>query len=263
MKAAEQPRLDIVIPVYNEGANILQTLQALKRAMQTSARVLICYDREDDDTLPAIRNNGDKLAGLAIDFVRNRGKGAHGAVLSGFAEGKAPFAVVFPADDDYNAGILDPMVRLAESGCDIVCASRFMPGGSMTGCPWLKAALVRAGNFTLYHLARLPTHDASNGFRLFSRRAISEIPIESSQGFCYSIELLVKAHRLGWRIGEVPARWFERAHGASRFQVLKWLPSYLRWYFYAFATTFLRRGLRDGGVAKPAPARATQGGGKR
>ena len=94
----------------------------------------------------------------------------------------------------------------------------------MVGCPWLKAVLVRAANFTLYHLARLPTHDASNGFRLFSRRVTTEIPIESERGFCYSIELLVKCHRLGWRIGEVPARWFERAHGASRFQVVKWLP---------------------------------------
>ena len=79
--------------------------------MKTPLRVLICYDREDDDTLPAIRDNRDKLGGLAIDFVRNRGKGAHGAVLSGFAAGEAPFAVVLPADDDYNAAILDPMVR--------------------------------------------------------------------------------------------------------------------------------------------------------
>ena len=100
---------------------------------------------------------------------------------------------------------------------------------------------MRAANFTLYHLARLPTRDASNGFRLFSRHAIEQIVIESTRGFCYSIELLVKCHRLGWRIGEVPARWFERAHGASRFQVMKWLPDYLRWYRYAFATTYLRR----------------------
>ena len=132
------------------------------------------------------------------------------------------------------------MVRQAESGCDIVCASRFMPGGSMVGCPWLKATLVRIGNFTLHHLARLPTHDASNGFRLFSRRVLDEIAVESDSGFCYSIELLVKCHRLGWRVGEVPARWFERSHGASRFQVLRWLPAYLRWYFYAFGTTWLR-----------------------
>jgi dolichol-phosphate mannosyltransferase len=100
---------------------------------------------------------------------------------------------------------------------------------------------VRTASFTLYHLARLPTHDASNGFRLFSRHAISQIEIQSVRGFCYSIELLVKCHRLGWRIGEVPAQWFQRAHGSSRFQVIKWLPEYLRWYCYAFATTYLGR----------------------
>ena len=162
-------------------------------------------------------------------------------VLTGFSTSEAPFVLVYPADDDYNAGMLDAMVTEAAKGCDIVCASRFMPGGSMVDCPLLKALLVRAGNFTLYHIARLPTHDASNGFRLFSRRVLNEITIESDRGFCYSLELLVKCHRLGWRIGEVPARWFQRAHGASRFQVIRWLPDYLRWYAYAFATTYLRR----------------------
>ena len=54
-------RLDIVIPVYNEGGNILRTLEALGRDLKTPSRVLICYDREDDDTLPAIESNRDKL----------------------------------------------------------------------------------------------------------------------------------------------------------------------------------------------------------
>ena len=44
-------------------------------------------------------------------------------------------------------------------------------------------------------------------------QGMDEIAIESDRGFCYSIELLVKCHRLGWRIGEVPARWFQRTHG--------------------------------------------------
>jgi dolichol-phosphate mannosyltransferase len=244
MTTAAPPRLDIVIPVYNEGANILQTLQSIAREVATPKRVLICYDREDDDTLPAIRDNRAAFGELAIDFVRNRGRGAQGAVLSGFAASDAPFAIMLPADDDYNAGVVDAMVGQATTGCDIVCASRFMAGGSMVGCPWLKALLVRTGNFTLYHLARLPTRDASNGFRLFSRRTMDEIVIESGRGFCYSIELLVKCHRLGWQIGEVPARWIERTHGPSRFRVLRWLPAYLRWYAYAFATTYLRRPAR-------------------
>jgi glycosyltransferase involved in cell wall biosynthesis len=235
------PELDIVIPVYNEGRNIVATLAALKRSVTTPARVLICYDHAEDDTLPAIRADAQAHAGLAVEFVRNRGRGAHAAVMTGFAASTAPFVLMYPADDDTNAAMLDRMVALARAGCDIVCASRFMPGGAMVGCPLLKAALVRSANFTLRHVARLPTTDASNGFRMFSRRVVERIPVESEAGFCYSIELLVKAHRLGWRIAEVPVRWFERRHGASRFQVIKWLPAYLRWYAYAFATTFLRR----------------------
>ena len=172
------PRLDIIIPVYNEGANIVPTLASIAQAVKTPNRVLICYDHEDDDTLPAIKDNREALSKLTIEFVRNRGNGAHGAVLTGFATSTAPYLLVFPADDDYNAGMLDALVAKAQTGCDVVCASRFMAGGAMTGCPWLKAVLVRAANFTLYHLARLPTHDASNGFRLFSRRAISQIEIE-------------------------------------------------------------------------------------
>ena len=100
---------------------------------------------------------------------------------------------------------------------------------------------MRTAAFTLHHFAALPTKDPTSGFRMFSRRVIDQIRVEFDQGFCYSIELLVKAHRLGWKISEVPALWFERQHGASRFRVLKWLPAYLRWFKYAFATTYLRR----------------------
>ena len=50
-----EPELDIVIPVYNEGRNIVATLAGLARAVTTPARVLICYDHADDDTLPAIK----------------------------------------------------------------------------------------------------------------------------------------------------------------------------------------------------------------
>ena len=70
MTAAAPPRLDIVIPVYNEGANIAPTLRALANNVKTPLRVLICYDREDDNTLPAIAAIRGTLGGLAIDNVR-------------------------------------------------------------------------------------------------------------------------------------------------------------------------------------------------
>jgi dolichol-phosphate mannosyltransferase len=233
-------QLDIVIPVFNEGRNILTTLTELRKRVRTPSRILICYDQPDDDTLSTIKAHPERVEGLRIEFVRNQSRGPHAAVMSGFAASRAPFVLVFPADDDFNAGIIDTMVAKAEQGADIVCASRFIPGGCMVGCPWLKAVLVRTTAFTLYYVARLPTRDATSGFRLFSRRLIDSIEIESESGFCYSLEMLVKCHRLGWPVADVPAKWFERKQGTSRFKVLKWAPAYLRWYFYAFATTFLR-----------------------
>ena len=70
-------QIDLIIPVYNEGANILATLGALAREVRTPTRVLICHDTEDDDTLPAVRNNPDAYAGLDVVFVRNPRRGAH------------------------------------------------------------------------------------------------------------------------------------------------------------------------------------------
>jgi glycosyltransferase involved in cell wall biosynthesis len=233
-------RLDVVIPVYNEGENIVPAVRTLVEWVRTPFRILICYDRDDDNTLTALEAAGD--LGVAIVYVKNTGVGAHGAVLSGFRTSTAEAVVVFPADDVLNARIVDPMFELIQDGCEIVAASRFVAGGGMYHCPWLKDTLVRLAAWSLYHLAGLPTHDASNGFRMFSRRCIRELPIESTAGFTYSLELLVRAHRRGWRVGEVPAIWVERKAGTSRFRVLRWLPAYLRWYGYAFATTWLRRG---------------------
>jgi glycosyltransferase involved in cell wall biosynthesis len=51
----QPPELDIVIPVYNEGDNILPVLDSFKRHVKTPCRVLLCYDHEDDNTLPAVR----------------------------------------------------------------------------------------------------------------------------------------------------------------------------------------------------------------
>jgi dolichol-phosphate mannosyltransferase len=234
------PRLDIIIPVYNKGNIILATLAELRRHVGTPSRILICYDQPNDDTLPAIKAHSEHVEGLTIEFVRNRSRGAHAAVMSGFAAAQAPFVLVFPADDDFNARSIGAMVAKAELGTDIVCASGFIPGGCVVGCRWLKAFLVRTAASTLYYVAGLPTRDATNGFRLFSRRVIDNIEIESDSGFCYSLEMLVKCHRLGWPAADVPAKWFEREQRASRFQVLKWVPAHLRWYMYVFATTFLR-----------------------
>jgi len=54
---------------------------------------------------------------------------------------------------------------------------------------------------------------------------IKKIKIESSAGFDFNLELIVKAHKMGYKIGEIPATWRDRTAGKSRFKLLKWLPN--------------------------------------
>src|ERR1044071_4626051 len=116
--------LDIVIPVYNEGENILDVLNALRKDLHTSFRVLICYDHDDDTTLKMLREH--PVEGTDIECVKNQGKGALGAVLTGFKVSTAPAVMVLPADDDYNAARFNAMVEKFRQGSDIVCGSRFI-----------------------------------------------------------------------------------------------------------------------------------------
>jgi dolichol-phosphate mannosyltransferase len=233
-------KLDIVIPVYNEGENIRAVLESFRREVRCAYRVLICYDFDEDTTLTALKPLS--VEEYHYGLVKNEGRGVIGAIKAGLKATTAPYVLTFPADDDYNAPRIDAMVAKAEAGNDIVCGSRFMPGGCMTECPWLKAVLVRTAAFFMYHIARVGSHDATNGLRLFSRRVIDTIPIESELGFAFSIELLVKCHRRGWPIGEVPFEWHERTAGKSRFRTLRWIPAYMHWLKYGMATTWLGKG---------------------
>jgi glycosyltransferase involved in cell wall biosynthesis len=237
MKPAE---LDIIIPVYNEGENMVETLYSLKKGVVTPFRVLICYDFDEDNTLPAIEKIRKEL-GFEVVFVKNKGAGPHRAVTTGFEAAAAPAVLVYPADEVYNIGIIDKMYQEFKNGSDVVVASRFTKGGGMEGGPVLKSLVVRIASFFLHYIVGVPASDASYGLRLFSKRILDMVEIESTQGFTYAVELLVKCHRLRRKVSEVPARWYRREKGQSRFNFKKWLPHYFRWFLYALETTYLRK----------------------
>lgn len=253
------PAVDVVIPVYNEGETIIPVLDAFRRHIRRPLRVLICHDFDEDTTLAAIAG-WEHRADMNIVPIRNPGRGVHAAILAGFNASTAPAVFCWMGDDDFNVDLVEPMIARFEDGCDIVTGSRFMKGGCMIGRRWDKKILTVIANATLRYLAQVPTHDSTNGIRLFSRRLLDAIAVESSQGFTFTFEMMVKAHRLGWRIEELPAKWFERKAGRSNFKVLPWIVPYLRWYTYAFATTWLRRGaetvaLKPGASLKTEPYR--------
>jgi len=235
MKLLEEFPIDIVIPVFNEGASIIEVIELLELNVKTRFRILICYDFEEDSTLEVI-NRSERSA--VIEFIKNNGAGPCDAVKSGFNASHSECVIVYPGDDISNQKIIDTMYKKFIQGADVVVASRFISGGSMIGCPLVKSILVRTASFSLFMLSSIPVKDASNGFRLFSRKALNLINIESTHGFTYSLEILVKCNRLKLAIAEVPAQWIERKEGKSNFKVFFWLEMYLRWYRYGLETSW-------------------------
>lgn len=223
--------LGIIIPVYNEGANIEATLLAIKQKIQTPHNTYVVYDFEEDDTLPVVREMRTK--GLPVELLKNPVPGVAHAIKTGLRKASEDYLLVTMADlsDDYSK--VDQMCKLMSQGYDLVCGSRYMKGGRQIGGPFLKKLLSRAAGISLKYLAGLPVHDATNSFKLYRRSLLNKIDIQSEDGFEVGMEITVKAHFAGYKITELPCVWTCRKSGESRFKLIKWLPKYLHWYFFA------------------------------
>ena len=230
-------KIDIVIPVFNE-VHIAKLFALLEKDVSSKFRVLLCYDDESDKTLTSYNPESFEFS---IHKIKNKYIGPQGAILSGFEECKSEAVIVYVADDFINTKIIDLMYEKFLMGNDIVVPSRFIRGGAMRNCPLIKSILVRIASFSLFYLSTIPVKDISNGFRLFSLKYLNMIKIESTKGFTFSIELLVKANRLGLSIAEVPSYWEERKYGKSRFKISEWVFDYIRWYLYGLETFWLRK----------------------
>ena len=107
----------------------------------------------------------------------------------------------------------------------------------MVGNPLLKTLLTKMASFFLFNFTTFPIKDPTNSFRLFSKELINKVKIESNKGFTLSLELTAKAHRLGYKIIEIPSTWIERDTGKSRFKLFTFILPYTKWLFYIIKTS--------------------------
>jgi dolichol-phosphate mannosyltransferase len=233
----ERSRIDdltIVIPVYNEGAGFEDLWRELDTHLQFSFRALVVYDFDEDNTVPAVQAviaRGEKRLSLVKNNIR---RGVVGALLTGFrAVENGPLLVVM-ADLSDDLAQVSQMVELYRQGYDVVVGSRYMKGGRIVNGPMLKQGLSRMAGVSLHWFRRIPTHDATNAFKVYDAAMLKQFSLESQRGFELNLEITVKAFLAGYRIVEIPSVWRDRTQGKSKFKLWAWLPHYLRWYFYAF-----------------------------
>jgi len=232
------PVLSVVVPVYNEGENAVPTLRGLVEQTRTRPlEVLVVHDFDEDTTVPVVKRLQPELPELHL-HRNDLGRGVLNALKSGLAAARAPYVLVTMGDGSDDPGDMDAMYALAEGGADVVAGSRYMKGGHQVGGPLLKRTMSRVAGLSLHWLGGLPIHDATSNYRLYSKRLLQKVTIESTGGFELGLELTVKAYVLGMRVAEVPTTWSDRTAGESRFRLWKWLPRYLHWYWRGMAGRF-------------------------
>jgi dolichol-phosphate mannosyltransferase len=208
----------VVIPTFNEAEN-LEEIVGRVRASVPAADILVADDNSPDGT----GEIADKLAAGDdhMHVLHRPGKqGLGAAYLAGFgwALDRGYGAVVeMDADGSHDPAEL-PALLAALADADLVVGSRWVRGGTVRNWPRSRELLSRGGNAYARVMLGLPVRDATGGYRAYRASTLHDIGLHSvrSQGYCFQIDLTLRAVRAGKRVVEVPITFTERAHGNSK-----------------------------------------------
>jgi dolichol-phosphate mannosyltransferase len=209
----------LVLPTYNEAANIEAFVAAARAKLPSSAQILIVDDSSPDGT----GEIADRIAagdeGVAV-LHRPRKEGLGPAYVAGFCRALAEGAgLVLEMDSDFSH---DPayLPRLLEAAqrADLVLGSRYVEGGGVTEWTALRRAISRGGSTYARLVLGLGVRDLTGGFKCFRREVLEAIDLDSvqSRGYAFQVELTYRASRRGFRVVEVPIVFRDRRAGSSK-----------------------------------------------
>ena len=213
-----EPRTLVVLPTYNERETIETVLDGLL-ALGGDLRLMVVDDGSPDGTAEVVRAKATADPRVRL-FERPAKGGLAGAYALGFdqaAEGSYDLVVEMDSDLSHRP---EELPRLLEAAAlqDVVIGSRYVPGGSVTNWSRMRVALSRWGNRYARFCLGFPIRDATSGFRAYRWAALREIiaqPI-TSDGYGFQVELVYRAWRFGYSVGEVPITFAERRYGHSK-----------------------------------------------
>ena len=211
------PELSVVVPTFNERANIPLLVARLHRTLEgVDWEAIFVDDDSPDGTAAAARAIGESDA--RVRCIRRIGRrGLAGACLEGMLASQAHFVAVMDADLQHDETLLTGMLaRLRGGDADLAVASRYVGAGSAEGLAGRRASYSRWSTELARRLLRVDLTDPMSGFFMVRRAAIEEIaPALSSQGFKILLDI-VATSRGSLRIAELPYVFRERQHGESK-----------------------------------------------
>jgi dolichol-phosphate mannosyltransferase len=210
----------LVLPTYNEAANVAPIVEAAQRHLPTDAHVLIVDDNSPDGT-------GRIADGLAAAdprvrvLHRERKEGLGPAYLAGFRHalaGGADFVLQMDADFSHDPADLARLLATAREGADLAIGSRYVPGGGVTDWSLLRRFVSRGGSLYASIVLGVDTRDLTGGFKCHRRAVLEAVDLDAvaSKGYVFQVEMTYRTLRAGFTVREVPILFRDRQVGESK-----------------------------------------------
>jgi dolichol-phosphate mannosyltransferase len=216
------PELTVILPTYNERANVPLIVAALRRALAGIAFEVVFVDDNSPDGTAAIAH---EIAATdpRVRVIRRIGRrGLAGACIEGMLSSSAPFVAVMDADLQHDETLLPKMLAALKAGdTDLAVASRRAEGGVIgEGLSRVRAAGSNLANSLAQRLLKVTLTDPMSGFFMLRRPIVDELaPKLSAQGFKILLDIVASGEgRL--RIVEFPFVFRERREGESKLDTL-------------------------------------------
>jgi dolichol-phosphate mannosyltransferase len=211
-------RVAVIVPTYNEREN-LEPIVARVRASVGDADILVVDDNSPDGT----GDVADKLAASDPQvhvMHRQRKSGLGSAYIAGFGwalDRGYGVLVEMDADGSHDPAEL-PALLAALAHADLVIGSRWVPGGTVRNWPKSREFLSRGANTYARIMLGIGIRDATAGYRAYRAGTLRAAQLDQvlSRGYCFQIDLVLRALWAGLTVAEVPITFTERTRGASK-----------------------------------------------
>lgn len=213
----QQPRISVIIPVYNESHRIEHTIQKTTSFFHDrQVEILIVDDGSTDSTVAIADQLAESHPLIRIVKVAHRGKAA--AVLSGLEQATGEIVGFMDAD---LATPLETWNRCEEeiaNGAGVAIASREGLGSTRLNEPAYRHYMGRVFNGLVRMLLLPGIHDTQCGFKVFDRQALDDIlprlrlytdapQVQTARVTAFDVELLFLARKFNHSIAVVPVTW--------------------------------------------------------
>ena len=208
----------LVLPTYNEAANIEAIVEAVLAKLPATGRVLIVDDASPDGTGEIAERLAERDRLEVLHRPRKEGLGP--AYIAGFRRAlSAGAGLVLEMDSDFSH---DPayLPRLLDAAgrADVVIGSRYVPGGGVREWSALRQAISRGGSAYARIALGVGVRDLTGGFKCFRRQVLEAIDLDAvrSRGYAFQVELTYRAIQHGFKVVEVPIVFRDRKVGESK-----------------------------------------------